>query len=293
MVISGTRVQVEVSTQNAIAQQFGVPANSVTTTATVSRRLQVNGANSNIAGSWTVVYQLYASASKAAAVQAKVDELKTDPDTWTQTFLAILNTELQDAGVSADVANAMTLKAVSALDAIHRPGTSTTATSISPAGSEIPAKERSNTTLIVAGLLAGLVVLATGIVLTICFAKMGFSQRKALERQPQPADEVLDNDAINIEIHDEPGNPVGVLDSQQEAEQMGLAPQSDGIGDVRPTSDWYQEVSVPPPATSNAMGTPNIVDIDEFETHPNTEEPEDPLPLAGGRNWAAEGVVSI
>ena len=45
------------------------------------------------------IHLIHASASKAAAVQAKVDELTTDPDTWTQTFLAILKTELQDAGV--------------------------------------------------------------------------------------------------------------------------------------------------------------------------------------------------
>jgi hypothetical protein len=52
------KVQVEVSTQNALAQQFGVPTSSVTTTATASRRLEID-ANMNIAGTWTVDYQLY------------------------------------------------------------------------------------------------------------------------------------------------------------------------------------------------------------------------------------------
>jgi len=87
-----TKLQIEAASANALAANFDVSANTITVTATESRRLKTTGRK--LAGFWTVSYEFAVAASKVAVVEQKA----ADTADSTTAFNSFFATHLQAAG---------------------------------------------------------------------------------------------------------------------------------------------------------------------------------------------------
>jgi len=105
---------VEEAAGASVASHFGVPANTVKTTATESRRL--NAGDRRLAGTWSVAYEF--TAATTPALTAKVAAVATTPDTFKAAFTTKFKAQLTVAGVSADVLSALVVSAVTSVSKV-------------------------------------------------------------------------------------------------------------------------------------------------------------------------------
>jgi len=102
-----TEPQVVDATKKAVATYFTVDPDTVTVTATETRRL--HGADRKLAGTWSVNFEFLAPASKVAAVTAKVTELNASPEVFSTAMTSGIKAALTEAGVDAAVLASVTV----------------------------------------------------------------------------------------------------------------------------------------------------------------------------------------
>jgi len=96
---------VEAAARNAIAEHFGVVAESISVTATESRRLNVN--RRRLAGTWNIIYEFRVISAMVAFVQAMVDTATNAPANFLTTMATTFKAHLEAAGVPESVTNGL------------------------------------------------------------------------------------------------------------------------------------------------------------------------------------------
>jgi len=114
---------VEISSQQALSSHFNVGIDQVTTTATESRRLDVD--LRHLAGNWAIDYQLQILAFQISAIEETNAATVNDP----AVFTSVLKSHLSAAGMSPSGADSFAVAAMSAVE-VHTETTTTTATAM-------------------------------------------------------------------------------------------------------------------------------------------------------------------
>jgi len=105
-----TKAQVEDAAKKSLAEHFGVNESGLTATATESH----GDHGRRLADTWTIAYEFFASPAQVASVNAKVTAAMNDPDAFKTSLASKFIVALKAAGVSASVADALTVTAATA-----------------------------------------------------------------------------------------------------------------------------------------------------------------------------------
>jgi len=139
MVAAGlTKAQVEAASKTALAEHFAVTSGRITTTATETRRLGVDGNDRRLAGTWTIAYNFLALPAEVVAINTKVATAKSAPDAFKAALATKFKAGLKKAGVSAAVADALVVNSATSV------ATTTSATTGGTTGSTASGAKRAN-----------------------------------------------------------------------------------------------------------------------------------------------------
>jgi len=114
VIIGLTKEQVESASKKSLAGHFGVDETRVTATAVETRRLGMDGNSRRLAGTWTIAYVFHASPAEVDSVNTKVAAASNAPADFKAALAAKFIAALKDAGVPANVADALTVAAATA-----------------------------------------------------------------------------------------------------------------------------------------------------------------------------------
>jgi len=109
-----TKDQIEAASKTSLALHFAVDASKVTATATETRRLAVDGNDRRLKGTWTIAYSMQVTAAQVTAVKTKVATAASAPDAFKAALATNFKAALKTAGVSATVADALTVSSATA-----------------------------------------------------------------------------------------------------------------------------------------------------------------------------------
>jgi len=110
-----TKAQVEAASKTALAEHFAVAATRLTTTATETRRLGVDGNDRRLKGTWTIAYSFLALPAEVTSINTKVATATSAPDAFKKALTTKFIASLRKAGVTDTVADAIVVSSATSV----------------------------------------------------------------------------------------------------------------------------------------------------------------------------------
>jgi len=110
-----TKAQVEAASKTALAEHFAVASSRLTTTATETRRLGVDGNDRRLKGTWTIAYNFLALPAEVTSINTKVATATSAPAAFKAALATKFKAGLKKAGVDATVADALVVSSATSV----------------------------------------------------------------------------------------------------------------------------------------------------------------------------------